>query len=426
MKTLRKPGRFALIASLVVALAGAWTGATFSAFTSPQGSSGNIVTAAPDWKGPALTGGGGKASGPLGYIRQGDTVYLFLNVTDTGNPASGVATVTASVDVPGYGTMTMPMTPGSYTVRGQLQLPKRGPDDAAGLCRADADGRGHRDRQRRQHHEPELPGRRGQHALPPAPRSPTTNGGGTQSDLQPNDTMSLTFSQAMDPIQLLAQLGWPARSGITVRLDNNAAVGGNDRLSFYNVSALGTINLGRADYMTANRTFNNSTMVMSGNTITVTLGTASGAGTTAGGYGTMSWMPDNGATDLAGNAAATTNAVETGAARPRLLDDQRHGAAVHGPGGSGHVRGALRAEEDDRRGDLLLGCPSAQGRPAGGCSPAPPPCVEPVRAATWAARPSWSSQAPVATGPGVTALTSTPLAAHGRRTSATARAGQPW
>jgi hypothetical protein len=64
-KQLRRPGRLVLIASLVLALAGAWTGATFAAFTNPQGSAGNGVTAAPDWKGPAVSGGVASATGAL-------------------------------------------------------------------------------------------------------------------------------------------------------------------------------------------------------------------------------------------------------------------------------------------------------------------------------------------------------------------------
>jgi hypothetical protein len=39
-------------------------------------------------------------------------------VTDSGNPASGVASVSASVNVPGYGTLDLPLTAGTYAHRG--------------------------------------------------------------------------------------------------------------------------------------------------------------------------------------------------------------------------------------------------------------------------------------------------------------------
>jgi hypothetical protein len=53
---------------------------------------------------------------------------------------------------------------------------------------------------------------------------------------------------------------------------------------------------------------------MSGSTITITLGTASGGTTTAGGTGTMAWTPSTAPTDLAGNACTVTIANESGAA----------------------------------------------------------------------------------------------------------------
>ena len=62
-----------------------------------------------------------------------------------------------------------------------------------------------------------------------------------------------------------------------------------------------------------------STMTMSGNSITITLGKQSAVGlgvdaTTAGANGTMSWGPSATATDRAGNAASTAAATESGAA----------------------------------------------------------------------------------------------------------------
>jgi hypothetical protein len=55
-----------------------------------------------------------------------------------------------------------------------------------------------------------------------------------------------------------------------------------------------------------------ATMVMSGNTVTVTL--TSNASNTGVGIGstTLKWTPSGTATDLAGNAASTTQASESG------------------------------------------------------------------------------------------------------------------
>ena len=106
-----------------------------------------------------------------------------------------------------------------------------------------------------------------------------------------------------------------------VQLTNGG--GGNDTITFFSTVSpfpqlpMGSINLGRTDYTSGNVTFGgatSSTMVVSGNSIVVTLGTASAADTTAASTGTMTWTPSATATDRAGNACSTTAANESGAA----------------------------------------------------------------------------------------------------------------
>jgi hypothetical protein len=53
-------------------------------------------------------------------------------------------------------------------------------------------------------------------------------------------------------------------------------------------------------------------MVMSGSTITLTLGTPSVTAETAAGSGTMTWTPSASATDRAGNALSTSAVTESG------------------------------------------------------------------------------------------------------------------
>ncbi|MGZ6545128.1 MAG: hypothetical protein ACXVEI_07435 [Actinomycetota bacterium] len=129
------------------------------------------------------------------------------------------------------------------------------------------------------------------------------------------DTITYTFSEAIDPESILA--GWTGTSTpVTLHL-NQAA--GSDTVTIFNSAntvqlPLGSVVLGGTAYTTANRTFTGSTMVMSGSTITITLGTQSGAARTQGGTTTMVWTPAIAATDLAGNACAATAFTETGAA----------------------------------------------------------------------------------------------------------------
>jgi hypothetical protein len=121
----------------------------------------------------------------------------------------------------------------------------------------------------------------------------------------------------MEPVSFVAGWAGAART-VTVRLlDKNGA--GGDRIQIYDQAntsllPLGTIKLGRTDYTAANVSFTASTMVLSGSTITVRLGTPSGTVGTAAGTGTLNWAPSSTATDWAGNACSTTAVNESGPA----------------------------------------------------------------------------------------------------------------
>lgn len=137
--------------------------------------------------------------------------------------------------------------------------------------------------------------------------------GGIVSRIEAGDTITYTFSEAMDPNSILA-LWTGASSNVTVHLNNGGA--GSDTITVFDTGntvqlSLGSVNLALPNYAGANRTIP-STMVMAGSTITITLGTPSGGTTTAGGTATMIWTPSIAATDLAGNACAVTNANESG------------------------------------------------------------------------------------------------------------------
>jgi hypothetical protein len=145
--------------------------------------------------------------------------------------------------------------------------------------------------------------------------------GTTNGLAQAGDTVAFTFSKAIDPNSVLA--GWSgSATGVVLRL-NNGSGSNNDTVTVFNSTnatqlPLGSVNLGRADYTSANITFGAtgtaSSMAMSGNTITITLGTQSAAATTAAATGTMTWTPSASATDPAGNAASTTVVTESGTA----------------------------------------------------------------------------------------------------------------
>lgn len=140
------------------------------------------------------------------------------------------------------------------------------------------------------------------------------NGGFTVGRPDAGDTITYTFSEPINPASILA--GWDGSStNVTVRLNNS---GTNDQLFVYNqansaVTALGRVDTG-GNYVTRSRRCDNSTMVMSGNTVIVTLGTASGGVRTDNNNRTAVWRPVATALDLAGNPMSTATRNETGAA----------------------------------------------------------------------------------------------------------------
>ncbi|MEX0755252.1 MAG: hypothetical protein WEA54_05185 [Actinomycetota bacterium] len=141
----------------------------------------------------------------------------------------------------------------------------------------------------------------------------TTNGGGTAGKPEAGDTATYSFSEPMEPISFLA--GWDGSSTtVTARITQNAS---NDRLQVWdsaNTTQLpfNDVALGGNFVNGATRSFTNSTMVMSGNAITITLGNPSGPTETAGAV-TPVWTPSANARDRAWNGMSTANVTQVGA-----------------------------------------------------------------------------------------------------------------
>ena len=143
----------------------------------------------------------------------------------------------------------------------------------------------------------------------------TTNvGGGTTGQAETGDAITLTYTESMDANSILSGWTGSAATTVTLRLVNGGA--GNDSVQIWNAAntaqlPLGSVNLGGTGFVTATVTFSGSTMTQSGSSVTVTLGTPSGA-TTRATPGTMSWTPSATATDRAANACSTTTVNESG------------------------------------------------------------------------------------------------------------------
>ena len=322
-----------LVAAAAVGMAG--IGDTLAAFTSTAQTAGNAVAAAEDFRAPSVEAGVIMRSGGSvpGFVKQAGPYYVYARVAaDTGDPAAWVATVTADVSgLTGAGA-SVPLLAGSYSVDGVSYNYRSAPLTADAVL-------------------PEGPRSYSitatdnasnaatlsglsvtvDNSAPSAADVQTANtGGGTVGRAQLGDTLTLRFSEPIDPATVLS--GWGGGStNVVVRMTNGGLLGlGTDDVEIRNAAdsaalPLGRIDLGRSDYITgllggetvsfgAGGTA--STMVMDGDEVTITLGSASGSDSvaTAAATGTTSWAPSTTPTDRAGNVSALTAANESGAA----------------------------------------------------------------------------------------------------------------
>lgn len=146
----------------------------------------------------------------------------------------------------------------------------------------------------------------------------STTNAGTARRLDPADTFTLTYSEPVAPGSIIAGWNGTTTQNVVVRATGNG--GAKDKLTIYNATntaalPLGTLNLKRSDYVSATTTFGltgtPSTLTMTGSSLTITLGTPSRATVVAAAAANASWTPGTGATDAAGNPAATTIYTET-------------------------------------------------------------------------------------------------------------------
>ena len=306
-----------------------------AAFSTRAESPGNVVSAAPDFRAPVIEAVvlGKKTGSVTGFVKQGGAYYVYAKVAaDTGNPPSGIASVKANAAAFTAGQTAVPLLAGSYKV-GSAEFNYRSEELTAAAVLAEgskafavtasdkagnanlANGSATVD-----------------NTAPQASDVQTTNAG-TNGLAEQNDTIVFSFSEPIDPESILA--GWTGgATNVVVRLFDNGLLGlplGDDALEVFDPTnttllPLGSVDMGRGDYVTGalggNITFGTSgtpsKMTLSGNTVTIVLGTYAAVGvalrTTALGTGTMTWTPVATPFDRAGNVLSTTPAPESGSA----------------------------------------------------------------------------------------------------------------
>lgn len=311
----------ALLAGLAIGIGG-----VFGLFTSTSANpSDNFATAA-DYVAPSASRSviGKTQGGTPGFIHQGGIYFVYADIADSGNPASGIATVTSDTATVTTGASSTSLSSGSFATGG-LSYSHRAASLTANASLAEgtysytlglSDNAGN---SRSQSGFSVVV----DNTAPSASDVQSANaGGGTAGRAEAGDTITYTFSEPPDPNSILA--GWDGTSTtVTVRIFNGLILLGNDFLRVYDSSnssqlPLGQVDLGRNDYVGGllglgeATNFTSSAMAISGNSLTVTLGTPGAGVTSAGANGTMQWTPSTTATDRAGNSMSGTSVNEQG------------------------------------------------------------------------------------------------------------------
>jgi hypothetical protein len=306
--------RIAIVTVFGLAL-GIGGGATYAAFSWTTSNRSNTLTTDTDWTAPtgsSVIARTGSTTG--GYISQGAAYRVYANATDSGNPASGIGSVSANVrDITsGQTNVALTSTGGPWTIDGVSYAYR------SGSLTAD---------------NPLAPGLTSYtltlaDAHAPANSSTQTfgvrvdNTGPAAADIQANvgngipeagDAFAFTFSEPVDPGSILA--GWTGAGTAVQVLLRNGGCGTNDSATVLDPGGgtgvhLGTVCTG--DIVNGNRTFATSAMAMSGAAVTVTLGGNPG-GAKAAANTRLNWTPSTLATDTAGNAVSATAVDESGA-----------------------------------------------------------------------------------------------------------------
>lgn len=155
----------------------------------------------------------------------------------------------------------------------------------------------------------------------PAPFDVTTTDVSRPGTMDAGDRITFTFSEPVEAGSILTDWSGDEIDAV-VRVTEGGT--GADALTFWDGGnavqlRLGTLTLGRTDYVSATMTFGaagtRSRVRVSGSTVIVTLGGPSAAGSVVvggTGTGTMRWTPRTGMWDRAGNACPTTGINERG------------------------------------------------------------------------------------------------------------------
>jgi len=241
--------------------------------------------------------------GVAGYVKKSGTYYVYANVSDSGNPASGIASVKADVSAITSGQTAVSLVAGSYSVGGasynyrsaQLTASSTLAAGSKSYSLALADQAGNSGSQ-----SFSVTADNGPFAA--ADFDTANASGGTSGKAEKGDTIAYTFNKAVDPASLVSGWDGSGSKSVTVSIADNSS---NDTLTVTGAS-IGSVALA-GNYTNTGKTttFTASSMSVSGAVVTIVLGTDSaGNARTETTKHAPTWTPSTSSYDVAGNACA--------------------------------------------------------------------------------------------------------------------------
>jgi hypothetical protein len=266
------------------------------------------VAAATDWTAPTASASviDQKENRTAGYIRSNVAYYVYANVADSGSPASGIASVKADVSSITSNQDEVSLVAGSYTADGVSYNYRSGELKAKSSLSAGtksytldlvdvAKNSGNQTFSATAYTSFKGTG------------FETANvAGGTEGKPEKGDSVSFAFNNLPEASSIVA--GWTGSDtkSVTVSISDGAD---NDTLSVSGAT-IGSIAL-KGDFTTSSASFSSATISLSGSTVTIVLGTASGSIKTDSDKSKAVWTPVSSILDLAGNACSASSLTDS-------------------------------------------------------------------------------------------------------------------
>lgn len=259
------------------------------------------VSAAADFTAPSASAStiAKTQGGTAGYIKKGGTYYVYANVADSGNPASGVASVMADVHSIISGQTGVTLVAGSYEADGVAYNYR-----SAELTANSSLGSGSKS------YALDLADKAGndrEASFSVMVYAPFTGNdfetdnvaGGTEGKPEKGDTVSFTFNNLPEAKTIVEKWNGSGTKSVAVTIAGGST---NDTLTVSGAT-IGSVELKSDFTKTTSVTFAESSLSLSGSTVTIVLGTVSGEAET-GAKSKPSWTPSASILDLAANACS--------------------------------------------------------------------------------------------------------------------------